>query len=122
MANFVGGRHHVRHHHVAIVDAAVASAGDAVIGLQFEIGGSAALPDDEGVALDDRLGRDFAHQRAVLDTPVLGIAFPSGQGFAVENGTESRFVAGGRFGTVGLFWNVLRGHPACFNPRREAFL
>src|SRR6476646_8985269 len=81
----IGGSHRVRDHHTAIVDAAVAGTGDAVVGLQLEIGRSASLPDDEGVALDYGLRRDLANQRAVFYAPVLGVAFPSRQSLAVEH-------------------------------------
>src|SRR5688572_18201551 len=44
-------------------------------------------------ALDDRLGRDLADKGAVLDAPVGGMAFPSIERLAVEDGLETRLVA-----------------------------
>jgi hypothetical protein len=78
----------------AVVDAAVAAGGDAVIELELEVGGSAAAPDDEGVSFDEGFGGDFPDEVAVFDAPVFGIAVPVGEGASVEDGNETGVVGG----------------------------
>src|SRR5580658_9510351 len=85
----VRGSHFVWYHHAAIIDAAVAARRDPVIHLQLEILGRAAPPDDEGVALDDRLRGDFAGHESVRGAPVFRIPLPPGERLAVENAPET---------------------------------
>ena len=73
----VFGRHRIGHDDAAIVDAAVARFGDAIVELQLEVGRRAAAPDDERVALDDRRGSDLADEHAVLCAPVRRCSLPN---------------------------------------------
>src|SRR6185503_361387 len=70
---------------------------------------SAAAPDDERVALEQRLRGDFADQRAALHAPVLGIALPAVERLAIEDRFEAGLVSGQWFRPVALFRDVLLG-------------
>src|SRR5471032_1616554 len=85
----------VRELDAAVIDAAVALRADAILDLQLKIFWRAAAPDDERVSLDDRRGRDFAHEAAVFDAPVFRVAVPAVERFAVEDLHEAGFVVGG---------------------------
>ena len=104
---FVGRSNFVRYDYAAIIDPAIPALGDAEVHLEFEVGRLAAAPDDKGVALDDGLGLDLAHHRAVLDAPVSGVAFPTMQRLAVEDLLEAGLFARERFGAVALLGHVL---------------
>ena len=108
IANLLSGRHRVGHDDAAIVDAAVPAFGDAIVELQLEVGGRAAAPDDERVALDDGRRHDFADEHSVLGPPVGRIAFPSGERLAVEDRLKPGLVSGEHFGTIALLRRVRR--------------
>ena len=101
-------RHSVRNDHAAIVDAAVALGRDAVVELQLEVLRLAAVPDDEGIALDDRGRGDLSDQSPVLDAPVGRVPIPASERLAVEDRFETRLVASDGFGPIALFGHVRR--------------
>lgn len=53
--------------------------------------GSVSAPDDEGVPFQQRFGRHFADDAALLDSPIDGVVGPAVERAAVENRTEVRF-------------------------------
>jgi hypothetical protein len=72
----------------AVVDAGVAVIGDAEFGLELEVYGRAAAPDEEAVLLEEIVGGDFADEDVVFDAPILRIAVLVFQ-TAVEDGLEA---------------------------------
>ena len=74
----------------ADLDAGVGEAriGHAELGLDFEISGLAAAPNEERVCRGGIFLRRLAGDRAVLDAPEAAIAVPAGERFAVEDRAE----------------------------------
>src|ERR1039457_4835414 len=81
----------------AELDAAV-EAGQLELELQFEIGRTAAPPDEERVLDGLLVGGSQADDGAVFDAPELRIAFPSGQRLAIEDGLVAGFLDGWNHG------------------------
>ena len=63
-------------------------AGDAEVGLELEVFGCAAAPDEEAVLLEEIVGGYFADEDVVFDAPVLGVTVPVFEG-AVEDGLKA---------------------------------
>src|SRR4029453_4551250 len=80
----------------AIVDAAVALVGDAILESKFEVFKFPVAPDDERILFCLAAGRDLADEIAILDSPVLEIAIPALKRFAVEDRFESSALVGCR--------------------------
>src|ERR1700683_4907603 len=111
----------IRNHHAAIIDAAVAPAGNPVVHLEFEILGSAAAPDDERVAFDDGLGSDLPGHHSVRSAPVFRIALPPVESLAVENALKAVFIALDWLRPVALFGYKRRGRLLLgYRPTRRA--
>src|ERR1019366_1394985 len=77
----------------AKLDAAV-EAGEFELELQFEIRRTAAAPDEEGILDGLPVGGRLPADGAVFHAPEMRIAFPAGEGFAVEDGLVAGFLDG----------------------------
>src|SRR5262249_51002388 len=97
----------VRDDGTPVVDAAISGRGDAVIDFEFEVGWGATFPDQEGVALYNRGGRDFAGDDAVFHAPIRRVAVPALEGFAVAHLLKAGLFAGKGLGPVALLRRVL---------------
>ncbi len=75
----------------AVLDAAIAP-GEPVLEFELEVVHEPCSPDEKGVALRGILGRCLPDDRAVLDTPELGLPLPAGQGLTVEDRHEASVV------------------------------
>src|ERR1017187_7860250 len=91
----------------AELDAAV-EAGQLELELQFEIGRTAAPPDEERVLDGLLVGGSLADDGAVFDAPELRIAFPSGQRLAIEDGLVAGFLDGWNHGPASARLGVHR--------------
>ena len=60
-----------------------------IFGVEFEIGGRAAAPDQKRILLRHHARLGLADDRAILHSPKRRIAVPALQSFAVENRTKS---------------------------------
>src|SRR6185295_15232257 len=85
-----------------VIDAAVPAGRDAVLELQLEVFWPPSAPDDEGVALENRFGRDLADEGPLLDSPVFRVPFPAVQGFPVEDRREAGLIPLDRAGPIRL--------------------
>src|ERR1039457_5591521 len=75
----------------ANLDAAI-EAGEFELELQFEIRRTAAAPDEEGVLDGLPVGGGLSDDGAVFHAPEMRIAFPAGEGFAVDDGLVGGFL------------------------------
>src|SRR5215813_4331125 len=93
-------------HYTAIIDSAITTGRDAVLDLQFKILGSAAPPDDKGVALDHGLWSNFTNHGTVFRAPIFRITLPPAKCFAIEYRAKPWLIAGERLRAIALLRDV----------------